>query len=52
MVGMWGLAIWDDEKKELFGHVIELVSNRFIIYFKDGLLFFGSEIKSILCHRK
>jgi asparagine synthase (glutamine-hydrolysing) len=52
MVGMWGLAIWDDEKKELFAARDRIGIKPFYYYFKDGLFVFGSEIKSILCHPK
>ncbi len=50
MFGMWGFAIWDDEKQELFAARDRLGIKPFYYYFKDGLFIFGSEIKSILQH--
>ena len=50
MVGMWAIAIWDDHEKELFLARDRIGIKPLYYYFKDGLLIFGSEIKSILCH--
>lgn len=49
-VGMWGFAIWDNEKKELFASRDRIGVKPFYYYYKDGLFLFGSEIKSILEH--
>lgn len=46
--GMFGLAIWDEEKKELFLARDRIGIKPLYYYFKDGKLIFGSEIKSIL----
>lgn len=50
MVGMWGLAIWDNEKQELFAARDRIGIKPFYFYNKDGRFVFGSEIKSILQH--
>lgn len=50
MFGMWGLAIWDNEKKELFAARDRVGIKPFYYYYKDGIFVFGSEIKSILQH--
>jgi asparagine synthase (glutamine-hydrolysing) len=46
--GMFAIAIWDDEKKELFLARDRIGIKPLYYYFKDGKLIFGSEIKSIL----
>lgn len=48
--GMWGFAIWDADKKELFAARDRIGIKPFYYYYKDGLFVFGSEIKSILEH--
>jgi len=49
-VGMWGMAIWDEEKQELFAARDRIGVKPLYYYFKDGILLFASEIKSILKH--
>ncbi|MBE3090105.1 MAG: asparagine synthase (glutamine-hydrolyzing) [Actinobacteria bacterium] len=46
--GMFAIAIWDEEKKELFLARDRIGIKPLYYYFKDGILIFGSEIKSIL----
>jgi asparagine synthase (glutamine-hydrolysing) len=46
--GMFAMAIWDDEKKELFLARDRIGIKPLYYYYKDGKLIFGSEIKSIL----
>jgi len=46
--GMFAIAIWDDEKKELFLARDRIGIKPLYYYYKDGKLIFGSEIKSIL----
>ncbi len=46
--GMFAFAIWDEEKKELFLARDRIGIKPIYYYFKDGILIFGSEIKSIL----
>lgn len=50
MLGMWAIAIWDDFEKELFIARDRIGIKPLYYYYKDGVLVFGSEIKSILCH--
>lgn len=50
LVGMWGLAIWDDEKKELFCARDRIGIKPFYYTLQNGRFVFGSEIKSILQH--
>jgi asparagine synthase (glutamine-hydrolysing) len=50
MVGMWGLAIWDDQEKELFFARDRIGIKPFYFTMQGGRFIFGSEIKSILCH--
>lgn len=50
MLGMWGMAIWDDEKKELFCARDRIGIKPFYYTFQNGRFIFGSEIKSILQH--
>jgi asparagine synthase (glutamine-hydrolysing) len=51
-VGMWAIAIWDEEKQELFASRDRIGVKPFYYYYKDGIFIFGSEIKSILQHPK
>ena len=46
--GMFAIAIWDDEKKELFLARDRIGIKPLYYYYKDGKFIFGSEIKSIL----
>ena len=46
--GMFGIAIWDNLKKELFLARDRLGIKPLYYYFKDGKFLFGSEIKCIL----
>ena len=48
--GMWGFAIWDADRKELFAARDRIGIKPFYYYYKDGLFVFGSEIKSLLEH--
>ena len=50
MLGMWAIAIWDSHENELFLARDRIGIKPLNYYFKDGVLIFGSEIKSILCH--
>lgn len=50
MVGMWGFAIWNEQKKELFAARDRIGIKPFYYYYENGLFIFGSEIKSILAH--
>ncbi|MGA2298578.1 MAG: asparagine synthase (glutamine-hydrolyzing), partial [FCB group bacterium] len=50
LLGMWGLAIWDDEKKELFAARDRIGIKPFYYTYQNGRFIFGSEIKSILQH--
>jgi len=46
--GMFAIAIWDEDKKELFLARDRIGIKPLYYYHKDGKLIFGSEIKSIL----
>ena len=46
--GMWGLAIWDAERKELFLARDRLGVKPLYYAVRDGAILFGSEIKAIL----
>ncbi|MCG9479976.1 MAG: asparagine synthase (glutamine-hydrolyzing) [Actinomycetia bacterium] len=46
--GMFAIAIWDNDKKELFLARDRIGIKPLYYYYKDGKLIFGSEIKSIL----
>lgn len=48
--GMFAIAIWDNEKNELFAARDRVGKKPFYYYYKDGIFIFGSEIKSILLH--
>ncbi|MFC2130173.1 asparagine synthase (glutamine-hydrolyzing) [Bacteroidota bacterium] len=50
MTGMWGISIWDDEKKELFCARDRIGIKPLYYTFQNGRFVFGSEIKSILQH--
>lgn len=50
MIGMWNLAIWDNENEELFCARDRIGVKPFYYTYKDGRFIFGSEIKSILQH--
>ncbi|GAB1430608.1 asparagine synthase (glutamine-hydrolyzing) [Ignavibacteria bacterium] len=50
MTGMWDLAIWDDERKELFCARDRVGIKPLYYTHRDGRFIFGSEIKSILQH--
>lgn len=50
MLGMWGFAIYDREKQELFLARDRIGIKPVYYYNKDGIFIFGSEIKSILQH--
>jgi asparagine synthase (glutamine-hydrolysing) len=50
LVGMWGFAIWDSQEKSLFCSRDRIGIKPLYFYFRDGLLVFGSEVKSILQH--
>ncbi len=50
MTGMWGFAIWDNEKKELFCSRDRIGIKPFYFTRQNGSFVFGSEIKSILQH--
>jgi asparagine synthase (glutamine-hydrolysing) len=50
MFGMWAIAIWDDEKEELFCTRDRIGIKPFYFTNRNGRFIFGSEIKSILQH--
>lgn len=50
LIGMWAIAIWDEYEKKLFCSRDRIGIKPLYYYYKDGLLVFASEIKSILCH--
>lgn len=50
MVGMWGIAIWDNLNKELFLARDRIGIKPLYYYYQNNHLIFGSEIKSILKH--
>ncbi len=50
MRGMWAFAIWDNERKELFCSRDRIGIKPLYYTLQDGMLIFGSEIKSILQH--
>lgn len=52
MVGMWGLAIWDDHKQELFCARDRIGIKPLYYTLQGGRFLFGSEIKSILQHEQ
>lgn len=52
MNGMWAVAIWDKNKRELFCARDRVGVKPFYYYYVDGTFLFGSEIKSILEHPK
>lgn len=52
MIGMWGIGVWDEEKKKLILCRDRIGVKPLYYYFKDNVLIFGSEIKSILEHPK
>lgn len=52
MVGMWGLAIWDDHKQELFC-ARDRIGIKPLYYTRQGGRFlFGSETKAMLVHEQ
>ncbi len=50
MTGMWGLAIWDEQKQELFCARDRIGIKPFYYTVQNGRLLFASEIKAILRH--
>lgn len=50
MVGMWGLAIWDNQTNELFCARDRIGIKPLYFSHQNGRFFFASEIKSILQH--
>jgi asparagine synthase (glutamine-hydrolysing) len=50
LIGMWGMAIWDEEKKELFCARDRIGIKPLYYTIQNGSFIFGSEIKSILQH--
>ncbi len=52
MVGMWGLAIWDDHKQELFCARDRIGIKPLYYTLQGGRFLFGSEIKAMLAHEQ
>jgi asparagine synthase (glutamine-hydrolysing) len=52
MIGMWAVAIWDSTEKKIILCRDRIGVKPLYYYFKDNLLIFGSEIKSILEHKE
>lgn len=52
MVGMWGLAIWDDHTQELFCARDRIGIKPLYYTLQGGRFLFGSEIKSMLQHEQ
>lgn len=52
MVGMWGLAIWDDQKQELFCARDRIGIKPLYYTLQGGRFLFGSEIKAMLAHEQ
>ena len=50
MVGMWGMAVWNEERQELFCARDRIGIKPLYYYYENGVFIFASEIKSILCH--
>jgi asparagine synthase (glutamine-hydrolysing) len=50
LVGMWALAVWDNERQELFCARDRIGIKPLYYYHRDGKFIFGSEIKSLLQH--
>ncbi|MFM8568536.1 MAG: asparagine synthase (glutamine-hydrolyzing), partial [Candidatus Kapaibacterium sp.] len=50
MIGMWGIAIWDEQRRELFCARDRIGVKPLYYYHRDGLFIIASEIKSILKH--
>ena len=50
MLGMWAIAVWDDHNKEIFLARDRIGIKPLYYYYKNNLLVFASEIKSILKH--
>ncbi len=50
MVGMWAIAIWDSESRELFCARDRIGVKPLYYYHQDGVFICASEIKSILKH--
>lgn len=50
MIGMWGLAIWDNDRNELFCARDRVGIKPLYYSYQGGKFIFGSEIKSILQH--
>ena len=52
MIGMWAVAIWDENLEQLTLCRDRIGVKPLYYYYKDNVLIFGSEIKSILEHPK
>ncbi|MFY7999221.1 MAG: asparagine synthase (glutamine-hydrolyzing) [Candidatus Kapaibacteriota bacterium] len=52
MVGMWGLAIWDDHKQELFCARDRIGIKPLYYTLQGGRFLFASEIKAMLVHEQ